>query len=732
MNKGISRRDFLKGTIAGAFFSILNPFHRLTKGQENPCSPLFWIQDVPIQPFYPGENDNRHTGIDALLQLMGENGLKFYRSLQETELSGPSGMIQPDDIVLIKVNAQWKYRGCTNSDLIRGLIQSILDHPDGFRGEVAIFENGQGRGSLHCENTGSNYPDGEVHANANDEIQSFSYLVNNIFNDPRVSLYLLDPVRGTFIGTDDHVTDGYRKYENVSYPCFTTTGGHRVELFEGIWQGSGYSQNLKLINVPVLKYHDTGGSEITASLKHFYGIVSMADGYSNFRHYSGLGETCGKMFVSVRAPVLNIIDAIWVSFSSLSGYPANTTFRANQILACQDPVALDYWAAKYILYPISNNSRHFPTAGGIIDRWLTNARDMINGRGGLYEPESGILIETTTKDEQQMLTHVFAFDEIVSAPDIPQGTADGMTGTIYTYTTSGSISSAGDPVQYLFDWGDGTNSGWLPVGTSSAKKIWVSPGTYEVRTQARCSSHPSIISTVSDPHPVSIVPSVITLQSPSNGGVFYACSLTTKYQPTFSWSPIGTYTGYKILFSTSPTDFITRGIVISTANISATSNSWTPSKRVWKKIMMSSYNNGGIRDVYWKVIGKRTDQATVESEGRSFRIGGPQAGTIHAPLDGAALSSTTPPIFNFNSNCNIKFRLEFSLLSDFSDPKQVKWFIYTTKDPNIETTIQKTLTSSQWTAVKKLISTGQGYFRIKAWDGIKREAISEVRSFMIQ
>ena len=84
----------------------------------------------------------------------------------------------------------------------------------------------------------------------------------------------------TFIGATDHSTNGYRTYENVSYPCFTTAGGHRVELREGIWNGNSYSQNLKLINVPVLKYHDTGGSEITASLKHCYGIVSMSDGQS--------------------------------------------------------------------------------------------------------------------------------------------------------------------------------------------------------------------------------------------------------------------------------------------------------------------------------------------------------------------------------------------------------------------------------------------------------------------
>jgi len=494
MKKGITRRDLLKGSIALACFSILNPFHRVVKGQGVPTSPLFWIKDIPFQPFYPEENDNHHAGVDALLQLMGENGLKFYRSLHETALSGPSGMIEAQDVVLIKVNAQWKYRGCTNSDLIRGLVQRILDHPDGFNGEVVIFENGQGRGSLNCDTSSSYGGDTSVHANANNESHSFLYLVNTVFNDPRVSAYLLDPIRNTIIGATDHVTSGYRTYENVSYPCFTTAGGHRVELLEGIWQGDAYTQNLKLINIPVLKYHDTGGSEMTASLKHFYGVVSMADGYSNFRHYNGLGETCGKMVVSVRTPVLNIIDAIWVSFSSLSGYPSNTTYQSNQILACQDPVALDYWASKYVLYPISNNSRHLPNPGSNIDGWLTSARDIINGRGGLYDPDSGILIETVTKNEQQMLPFTFTFSETVSAPDTPSGATNGLTGTFYTYITGGAISNTGDPLQYLLDWGDGSNSGWLPVGQSSASKSWTSTGTYIVRAQARCANHTLVLS----------------------------------------------------------------------------------------------------------------------------------------------------------------------------------------------------------------------------------------------
>jgi hypothetical protein len=595
MERGISRRGFLKGSIAGVCLSVLNPFQRGAKGQGNPISPLFWIKNIPLQPFYPGEDDNHHAGVDALFQLMGENGLKFYRSLDETSpLSGPSGMIQSNDIVLIKVNAQWKYRGCTNSDLVRGLIQAILDHPDGFRGEIVIFDNGQGRGSLNCDND-SHYPDGTVHANANDERQSFLYLDQTLFNDPRVSSFLLDPIRSTFIETNDHTRNGYRKFENVSYPCFTTAGGNRVELREGIWQGNAYIQNLKLINVPVLKYHDTGGSDITASLKHFYGVVSMSDGYNNFRHYNGLGETCGKMVVSVRTPVLNIIDAIWVSFSSLAGYPANTTSQTNQILASQDPIALDYWASKYILHPVSNNSRHLPTPGSDIDGWLTEARDTINGGGGLYDPDSGILIETVTKNEQEMSPHTFTFSETVSAPFTPQGPNNGITGTIYTYATGGAISEIGHPVQYLFDWDDGTNSGWLPVGTTSAKKSWASLGAYNVRAQARCADHPSFLSSWSEPLLVTIdsPPSPPTNVQASDG------SSMDKVQVTWTASPRATsYTVYRATSTSRRASRIAIGTTPSTtyddttASVGKTYYYWVKASNSYGTSGFSAYNTG--------------------------------------------------------------------------------------------------------------------------------------------
>jgi hypothetical protein len=129
----------------------------------------------------------------------------------------------------------------------------------------------------------------------------------------------------------------------------------------------------------------------------------MGDGQSGWRHYQGLGETCGKMVAAVRPPVLNILDAIWVSHLSITGYPADTTFRANQILAGQDPVALDYWAAKYILYPQDSNFRHHPDFPGI-DQWLADAHDTINARGGIYHPQEGILVDRVTKTEGEMST----------------------------------------------------------------------------------------------------------------------------------------------------------------------------------------------------------------------------------------------------------------------------------------------------------------------------------------
>ena len=47
-------------------------------------------------------------------------------------------------------------------------------------------------------------------------------------------------------------------------------------------------------------------------------------------------------------------------------------------------------------------------------------------------------------------------------------------------------------MQYMFDWDDGTDSGWLAVGTTQASHSWAAAGTYDVRAKARCATHTGV------------------------------------------------------------------------------------------------------------------------------------------------------------------------------------------------------------------------------------------------
>jgi hypothetical protein len=111
----------------------------------------------------------------------------------------------------------------------------------------------------------------------------------------------------------------------------------------------------------------------------------------------------------------------------------------------------------------------------------------------------------------------FVTVETVSTPATPSGAASGMAAVSSIYSTGGSISGSGHMIQYLFDWGDGTNSGWLPVGKTSASKSWALPGTYSVKAKARCSAHKLIISDWSSALDVSI--QKLTVITPNGGEV---------------------------------------------------------------------------------------------------------------------------------------------------------------------------------------------------------------------
>ena len=157
-------------------------------------------------------------------------------------------------------------------------------------------------------------------------------------------------------------------------------------MHEGIWNGRGYDNNLKLINLPVLKTHS--GTGITGALKNSYGILSMKDDadWRKMRHYEESGSQCGKMYSLVRMPDLNIVDAVWVTYQGHHrGYPPESTHRSDILLAGLDPVALDYYGSKHILLPLGGDraEEHNPDSFPGLINHLTGAQEFINTHGGI-------------------------------------------------------------------------------------------------------------------------------------------------------------------------------------------------------------------------------------------------------------------------------------------------------------------------------------------------------------
>jgi len=294
-------------------------------------------------------NGRNVSHIENLIELMGENGLKFYQTASINTTQGPSGLFNASDVILIKNNCQWNQRGGTNTDLIKELIQIIVDHPDGFSGEIIIADNGQGRGSMDY-----------LSHNAEDESQSTEDVAQFFAGTHDVSTFLWDPIWNTPVneydtedGTNGYVIDYTPDPETgiwVSYPKFQTTFGTNVSLKYGIWNGTDYIQDLKIINFPVLKTHS--GFGVTACIKNYMGVQSQ--GVGNGHDHVGSGGM-GTLMADYGIPTLNILDAIWVNANPIgSGHvgPGTSNLEAtriNMIMSSLDPIALDYWAGKYVL-----------------------------------------------------------------------------------------------------------------------------------------------------------------------------------------------------------------------------------------------------------------------------------------------------------------------------------------------------------------------------------------------
>jgi uncharacterized protein (DUF362 family) len=330
---------------------------------------------------------------------MQNRGLSFYQQ------GNNPGLIGADDVVLIKINSQWAERGGTNTDVLKSLIRYIVNHPDGFKGEVIIADNGQSMfgsartgGSLDWD-----------HTNSKDRIQSAQDVADYFENlNYRVSGVLWDKFTRTQVQEFEQgdVRDGFVVEDGahstgliVSYAKFTTKYGTAVSFKKGIWNNARYnSEKLKVINLPVLKSH--GQYQVTGAMKSYMGTPS--NSLTNMSPHNSVGRGgMGTQMVQTRFPVLNILDMVWIAPDGGPGASYSQAVQKNMIAASLDPVALDYWASKNILLPAAQaagNRRYTSmspdgTEPGSFGYWLRLAMEELK-KGGypVTMDEAGITV----------------------------------------------------------------------------------------------------------------------------------------------------------------------------------------------------------------------------------------------------------------------------------------------------------------------------------------------------
>jgi hypothetical protein len=90
-------------------------------------------------------------------------------------------------------------------------------------------------------------------------------------------------------------------------------------------------------------------------------------------------------------------------------------------------------------------------------------------------------------------------------PEKPSGPTSGVVNTKYTYTTS-TTDPENDELYYLFDWGDGSFSGWQGPYSSgedfSSEHTWTSKGDYGIRVRVK--DEHGMMSEWSDTLPISM------------------------------------------------------------------------------------------------------------------------------------------------------------------------------------------------------------------------------------
>ncbi|MDW7646084.1 MAG: DUF362 domain-containing protein [Desulfuromonadales bacterium] len=400
----MNKRTFLKVMACiGAFF-LTKRIPGLGRSEQA------WAKLRNDRPSSPGTEVSERTnlgvdpdGFSRIYMAQGEDAEKnMIRVL--SLLGGIESLIDPEDIVILKPNAQWWGQGMTNTDAMKAFIDAVLSIP-GFRGEIIIAENHQyaepnSRGWVTEKRNGAfNYNELVEHFQKSGYPQVTKYHWSCA--GPNPNPLEGDASRESKIVSGPGEGDGYVWREDLvyssplgrkcmmTYPVFTSAySGVTIDFKKGAWKDGRYTgQPVKFINFSAINHHGRYCG-VTASVKNYMGIVDMTCGHQgsvpqgyhnthfiglrdlklpfqkhlhwrvqkavreyNWKYFYHTGAVLGRFMKEVRMADLNIITAHWVGYGSRtrpdkSAYPKT-------ILAGRDPVALDYVATQNVLLPLT-------------------------------------------------------------------------------------------------------------------------------------------------------------------------------------------------------------------------------------------------------------------------------------------------------------------------------------------------------------------------------------------
>jgi uncharacterized protein (DUF362 family) len=401
------RRTFFKWLllIGGALLlspltRMANSMNKMKKKKEEKHLTSSKMPEHKKFHIYISKNGSPEQNVAKVIEMMG----------------GIEKIIGQNDIVIIKPNAQWETHGMTNTNTIKGFIDLVLKIPH-FAGEVIIAENHHARidnsRAWTTQKRNGDYNLNELVAYYNERgvANVTKYHWRDGGPNPKPLQWpagdggiVTGPEQGDgYVWTDEEYVYLGRKTK-MTYPIFTSSySGTTIDFKNGAWKQGHYTgQPVKFINVSTLNHHSSSFG-VTACIKNYLGVVDLTcglhgptpEGYYNFHYIStlwpktsfisdcvessissgpirnsrflskvcrrlspktgALGGAVGHFMNTIRKADLDIIAAEYVGHEGRWEPPAHT----KAVLASNDPVALDYYAGKYVLLPLGGNKAKY-------------------------------------------------------------------------------------------------------------------------------------------------------------------------------------------------------------------------------------------------------------------------------------------------------------------------------------------------------------------------------------